>query len=198
MNQDEMQEQTQSPSTIWTIGHSTRPITEFIELLTANGIMTLADVRSFPSSRRYPQFNQATLRSALATSDIDYAWLQSLGGRRKARPDSPNVAWRNDAFRGYADHIQTEEFASGLFDLLMVSEGAPTAIMCSEAVWWRCHRSLISDVLRSIGYDVRHIIDSGKTTEHPYTSPARIVDGVLTYESDVSADGDDEQISLLT
>jgi len=104
--------------------------------------------------------------------------------------DSINDGWRNESFRGYADHIASEEFAAGLFELMNLANGVNTAIMCSEAVWWSCHRSLISDVLKSIGYDVRHIMDRGKTAEHPYTAPARIVDGVLTYSSD--------QISLLT
>jgi uncharacterized protein (DUF488 family) len=183
---------------IWTIGHSTRPIEEFIELLQINAIDVVADVRRFPGSRRYPQYNEPELRSALAAEEIDYLWLPSLGGRRRPLPNSPNVAWRNDAFRGYADHIATEEFASGLFDLLGAAEGAPTAVMCSEAVWWRCHRSLIADVLTSIGIEVMHIMDSTTTTQHRYTSPARIVDGVLTYASDASEGPHQLEISLLT
>ena len=187
-------DQREPQTTIWTIGHSTRPIADFIELLRANGIAVVADVRRFPGSRRYPQYNEDALRTELAAEGIDYAWLPSLGGRRSPVPDSPNTAWRNAAFRGYADHIPTEEFADGLFDLLMIAEGAATAIMCSEAVWWRCHRSLISDVLRSIGVSVIHIVDSTHKTEHPYTSPARIVGGVLTYANDARDDGGDEQI----
>src|SRR4029079_3317844 len=174
--------------TIWTIGHSTRAIEAFIELLRINAIEVVADVRRFPASRRYPQFNEAELRAALYDEGIGYFWLPSLGGRRRPLPDSPNDAWRNDAFRGYADHIATEEFASGLFDLLGVAEGVPTAVMCSEAVWWRCHRSLIADVLCSIGIDVLHIMDSTTTTRHPYTSAARIVDGTLTYAKEISDD----------
>ncbi len=184
--------------TVWTIGHSTRPIEEFIELLRISAIDSVVDVRRFPASRRYPQYNEAELRSALAAQGIGYLWLPSLGGRRQPLPDSPNVAWRNDAFRGYADHIATEEFASGLFDLLGVAEGVPTAVMCSEAVWWRCHRSLIADVLCSIGMEVLHIVDSATTTRHPYTSPARIVDGALTYVSEAPEDPDQLEISLLT
>jgi len=186
------------PTKIWTIGHSTRPIAELIELLQLNDVETVADVRRFPSSRAYPQYNEAALRSALAGAGIDYLWLPSLGGRRRTVPDSPNDAWRNEAFRGYADHIATEEFASGLFDLLMVAEGARTAVMCSEAVWWRCHRSLIADVLRAIGKEVLHILNSIKTTVHPYTSPARIVDGELTYAKAATEDPQELQISLLT
>ncbi|HEY4955940.1 MAG TPA: DUF488 domain-containing protein [Gemmatimonadaceae bacterium] len=167
--------------TIWTIGHSTRPIADFIELLSANDIETVADVRRFPSSRSHPQYNQTALEAALAGAAIDYIWLPSLGGRRRPVVDSPNSVWRNDAFRGYADHIATEEFANGLFDLLAVADGTRTAIMCSEAVWWRCHRSIIADVLCSIGFRVLHIMEVGKTSAHPYTAPARIVNGRLTY-----------------
>ena len=184
--------------TIWTIGHSTRPIEEFIELLRINAIDVIADVRRFPASRRYPQYNEAELRSALEAAGIGYLWLPSLGGRRQPLPNSPNDAWRNDAFRGYADHIATEEFASGLFELLGVAEGTPTAVMCSEAVWWRCHRRLIADVLTSIDIEVMHIMDSTTTTRHRYTSPARIVDGVLTYSGEASEDPDQLEISLLT
>jgi uncharacterized protein (DUF488 family) len=193
-----MAQRDETQTTIWTIGHSTRPIADFIDLLRTNDIETIADVRSFPSSRRYPQYNQAALREALAIEGIDYAWLPLLGGRRAPVPDSPNTAWRNAAFRGYADHIATEEFAEGLFDLLLIAEGARTAVMCAEAVWWRCHRSLISDVLKSIGFRVIHVIDATHTTEHPYTSPARIVRGMLTYASDSGDEANDEQISLLT
>ena len=169
--------------TVWTIGHSTRPIADVVGLLHINGIETVADVRSFPSSRKYPQFDQAAVRDSLAKAGIDYFWLPSLGGRRRPTPDSPNSVWRNDAFRGYADHIATEEFASGLFELLDVAYGSRTTIMCSEAVWWRCHRSMIADVLCSIGIRVLHIMEGGKTTVHPYTAPARIVDGRLTYST---------------
>ena len=170
--------------TIWTIGHSTRPIADFIGLLRLNGVETVVDVRRFPSSRKYPQYDQVALRDSLAGESIDYLWLPSLGGRRRPVPDSPNSVWRNDAFRGYADHIATEEFASGLFELLAVAYGSRTSIMCSEAVWWRCHRSIIADVLCSIGVRVLHIMEGGKTTVHPYTAPARIVDGLLTYSTD--------------
>lgn len=177
-------------NTVWTIGHSTRPITDFIALLCEKEIDAVADVRRFPASRRYPQFNESMLRSALAAKRIDYVWIPALGGRRTPLPDSINDGWRNESFRGYADHIATEEFAEGLFELMMISTELRTAIMCSEAVWWSCHRSLVSDVLKSLGLEVIHIMDRGKTVEHPYTAPARIVDGVLTYASD--------QISLLT
>jgi uncharacterized protein (DUF488 family) len=179
-----------TPNKVWTIGHSTRPIEEFTELLQSNEIETVADVRRFPASRRYPHFNESALRASLASTGIDYLWIPALGGRRTPLPASVNDGWRNEAFRGYADHIATEEFAGGLFELMMVAGGLRTSIMCSEAVWWSCHRSLISDVLKSLGHEVLHIMDRGKTTEHPYTAPARIVDGMLAYSG--------EQISLLT
>jgi uncharacterized protein (DUF488 family) len=174
--------------TIWTLGHSTRPISEFTRLLRINDVEAVADVRRFPSSRSYPQYNQRELGESLAELEIAYFWLPSLGGRRRPLPDSPNRVWRNDAFRGYADYIATEEFASGLFELLGVAHGMRTAIMCSEAVWWRCHRSIIADVLCSIGIRVLHILGAGKTTVHPYTAPARIVNGQLTYSGELSDD----------
>jgi uncharacterized protein (DUF488 family) len=183
-----MDESSENHLTIWTIGHSTRPIADFIGLLRANDVEVVADVRRFPSSRSYPQFNQIALTDVLTDEDIGYLWLPSLGGRRRPSPDSPNGVWRNDAFRGYADHIATEEFASGLFELLGVAPGLRTAIMCSEAVWWRCHRSIIADVLCSIGIRVLHIMGAGKTTVHPYTAPARIVSGQLTYSGELSDD----------
>lgn len=169
--------------TIWTVGHSTLGGAEFIALLRRHGIEAVADVRRFPASRRYPQYNEARLRAALTAADIDYIWLPSLGGRRQPLPDSPNTAWRNAGFRGYADHIETEEFAQGLDELLHVSSAARTAIMCAEAVWWRCHRGLIADVLRSLRVRVLHIAGSARPSEHPFTPLARVVDGRLTYIS---------------
>ena len=166
---------------------------DFAELLRLNSIEAVVDVRRFPASRAYPQYNEANLRDGLSDGGVAYLWLSSLGGRRRPAPDSVNDAWRSDAFRGYADHMATEEFAGGLFELLMVGEGMRAAIMCSEAVWWRCHRSLISDVLRSIGITVKHIVDKSEPKEHPYSSPARIVDGQLTYSlaPDMTVPADD-------
>jgi uncharacterized protein (DUF488 family) len=169
--------------TIWTIGHSTRPIEDFIALLRANEIETVADVRRFPSSRWHPQYNERNLRESLAAEGVGYVWIPALGGRRVPLPNSPNTAWRNEAFRGYADHIATEEFAGGLFELLMVAGGRRTAIMCSEAVWWRCHRSIIADVLRSLGKRVLHIVNASPPREHEYRAPAKLIDAVLTYAS---------------
>ncbi len=167
---------------IWTVGHSTRAIDEFISLIQANDIKLLADVRSLPGSRRYPQFNREMLAGSLGKAGIRYEYFPELGGRRKPRKDSPNTAWRNESFRGYADYMETEEFRKGVERLLDLAAGAgPTAIMCAEAVWWRCHRSLISDYLKARRIEVMHILDANKTQAHPYTSAARIVNGELSY-----------------
>ena len=170
---------------IWTIGHSTRTIDEFISLLQANQIRLLFDVRSLPGSKRYPQFNKEALADSLGKTGIQYEHFPELGGRRKAKPESKNTAWRNASFRGYADYMETEEFRKGVERLLDLAAGAgPTAIMCAEAVWWRCHRSLISDYLKARGIEVLHIMDAKQTELHPYTSAARIVDGKLSYGAD--------------
>ena len=166
---------------IWTVGHSTRPIEELIEALRSFEIKVLADVRSFPGSRRYPHFNKEQLNASLAAGAIEYQHFPELGGRRRARPDSYNMAWQNKAFRGYADHMDTEEFRGGMARLLDVARERRTAIMCAEAVWWRCHRSLISDYLKAKGVEVTHIIALGKSEAHPFTSAARIVNGELSY-----------------
>ena len=170
---------------IWTIGHSTRDIDEFIALLTENGIKAVADVRSFPGSRKFPQFNAENLAESLPEAGIEYIPFKQLGGRRKVRKDSPHTIWRHEAFRGYADYMDTEDFKKGIDELLDLAAKKRTAIMCSEAVWWRCHRSMISDYLKSIGVTVMHIMARGKTEEHPYTSAATIVDGRLYYGAEV-------------
>ncbi|HSS17090.1 MAG TPA: DUF488 domain-containing protein [Candidatus Dormibacteraeota bacterium] len=170
---------------IWTIGHSTRSIDTFISLLKANGIKSLADVRLLPGSKRYPQFNKETLEDSLGKVGICYEHFPELGGRRKPREDSPNTAWRNESFRGYADYMETDEFHKGIKRLLDLAAGAgPTAIMCAEAVWWRCHRSLISDYLKARRIEVMHILDANKTLPHPYTSAARMVNGQLSYAAE--------------
>jgi uncharacterized protein (DUF488 family) len=169
------------PATIWTIGHSTRPIEEFLGLLAGARIGAIADVRSFPGSRKYPQYGKEALAATLATHAISYHWLQALGGRRRVLPDSPNTAWRNASFRGYADYMSSTEFEHGLTQLLQVASKAHTAIMCAEAVWWRCHRSMIADAMRARGIEVIHILDANHSMVHPMTAPARIVRGKLTY-----------------
>ncbi len=177
--------------TIWTIGHSTRRLVEFLELLNANRIETVADVRRFPASRRYPHFNQRELSRSLAQAGMEYLSLPELGGRRKPRTDSRNTAWRNDVFRGYADYMETPEFRAGIERLLTVARLRRTATMCSEALWWRCHRSLISDFLKAAGVAVEHILDLHKNESHPYTSAARLEDGKLSYtEPSILRDAD--------
>ena len=172
-------------SRIWTIGHSTREIDSFVSLLKDNGIKLLVDVRSLPGSKRYPQFNREALAKLLTDAGIRYEHFPELGGRRKPKPDSRNTVWRNASFRGYADHMETEEFRKGVERLLALArEAGPTAIMCAEAVWWRCHRSLISDYLKARGIEVMHILDANKTQLHPFTSAARIVKGGLSYSAE--------------
>jgi len=177
-----------SPVTVWTIGHSTLPIEEFIPLLTANGISVLADVRRFPGSRRHPQFGAEALSAALGESGIRYEAFPDLGGRRDPRPDSVNLAWRNASFRGYADYMETAEFRAAIERLLAMARTQRTAVMCAEAVWWRCHRGLIADSLKVAGYEVLHIGGHGAAAPHPYTSAARIVDGRLSYEGELRLD----------
>ncbi|MEO9115731.1 MAG: DUF488 domain-containing protein [Gemmatimonadaceae bacterium] len=171
----------QPPGTLWTVGHSTHPIGEFVDMLTAHGIMRVADVRRFAGSRKFPQFNPGPLELSLGKAGIVYTALPSLGGRRKVLPDSPHTAWRNESFRGYADYMDTAEFAAAAESLAALARVDRVAAMCSEAVWWRCHRSMISDYFKAHGWEVLHIMGLGEATEHPYTSVARIVDCELTY-----------------
>ena len=169
---------------IWTIGHSTRTIDDFIDMLKSFRIDLVIDVRSYPGSRRYPQFNKEALEISLKTNKIQYVHIKELGGRRKPNPNSKNTIWRNDAFKGFADYMATDDFKKGVEQLQSVARQQRTAFMCSEAVWWRCHRSLISDYLKSIGWTVMHIMSIDKAEEHPYTSAARIVNGKLRYWED--------------
>ena len=170
-------------SRIWTIGHSTREIEAFIPLLKENGIKLVADVRMFPGSKRYPQFNKEALAKSLNDHRVRYEHFPELGGRRKPKPDSHNSAWRNESFRGYADYMETEDFREGIARLVdLAREAGSTAIMCAEAVWWRCHRALISDYLKVRGVEVLHILDRDKVEPHPFTSAAKIVEGELSYK----------------
>ncbi|MEO5500261.1 MAG: DUF488 domain-containing protein [Ginsengibacter sp.] len=171
----------ESVKTIWTIGHSTRPFEELIEMLRSFKIEIVADVRSFPGSRKFPQYNKEILEKTFPENDIEYIHIKNLGGRRKVNPDSKNIAWRHPAFRSYADYMETEDFGKGITELKEIAIQKRLAYMCSEAVWWRCHRSMISDYLKAEGWKVMHIMAIGKETEHPYTAPAKIVDGCLTY-----------------
>jgi uncharacterized protein (DUF488 family) len=169
--------------TIYTIGHSTRTLEEFIVLLQTFSIEMLVDVRSYPGSRRYPHFNRENLSKELPVKDILYLHVPSLGGRRKASPQSKNTRWKNDAFRGYADYMETGEFKKGMDELEKIGTGCRTVFMCSEAVWWRCHRSMIADYLKVRGWKVLHILNNRKAEEHPYTAAAKIVDGHLSYST---------------
>ena len=150
-------------------------------MLQSAAITTVADVRRFPGSRRYPQYNQQSLSESLARVDIRYEWMPELGGRRKPLPDSPNTAWRNASFRAYADYMQTDAFAVGIDRVTQLTRAGGTAVMCSEAVWWRCHRSLIADHFKVRGYAVTHLLAPGHLQQHPYSSAARIVNGQLSY-----------------
>lgn len=176
-----------NPIQIWTVGHSTRSLDEFIELLKAHKIQLLADVRRFPGSRRLPHFNRENLSESLLRAGIEYVHFPELGGRRRVHPDSPNTAWRNEAFRGYADFMMTAEFRAGIERLLNQARQKRTAIMCAESLWWKCHRSMIADYLKATGHEVIHILDTTKTQAHPYTSAARIVDGKLSYSVESEA-----------
>ena len=167
---------------IWTIGHSTRSADEFNEILLAHQIGALVDVRSFPGSRRYTHFNKPELSGNLEALGILYPHNPQLGGRRRPSPNSKNTAWKNASFRAYADHMESKEFKEGIKELLEVAATRRTAIMCAEALWWRCHRRLVSDFLKSNGVEVIHIFDAKKTEAHPYTPPARILAGRLSYE----------------
>ena len=167
--------------TVWTIGHSTRTIDELVAVLGAHGIEAIADVRRFPGSRRLPQFQSEALEAALAAHGVAYRWIAALGGRRRPDAASTNTAWRHPAFRAYADHVATEEFAEGLQELLAMAHGLRTAVMCAEVLWWRCHRRLIADVLASIGADVVHVRDATAAEPHRLAPPARLVRGALTY-----------------
>jgi uncharacterized protein (DUF488 family) len=172
-----------TPLEIWTIGHSTRSIEDFLHLLQLNDIRALVDVRRFPGSRRHPQFGQPQLSSSLRQAQIDYVHLPELGGRRPALPDSPNTNWRNEAFRGYADYMMTDTFRLGIERLREVASAKRTAIMCAEALWWQCHRSLIADYLKAAGHTVRHILSPTKVELHPFTAAARMTNGTLSYRN---------------
>jgi uncharacterized protein (DUF488 family) len=178
------------PETIWTVGHSTRSIAEFLSVLQAHAIEAVADVRSLPGSRRFPHFDSEPLSQTLAEAGIEYKWIPALGGRRRTRSDSPNTAWRSKAFRGYADYMETDGFHAGIAELLTLACDKRTAVMCAEAVWWRCHRSLISDYLKAGDIRVVHLFDAAKTQEHPYTPAAQVRNGRLSYRGQDKGEDD--------
>ncbi len=169
---------------IRTIGHSTRSIEEFIAILQAHSIKQLVDIRTIPRSRTNPQFNREVLPLSLSVAGIQYQHMPGLGGLRKPRPDSINTGWRNASFRGYADYMQTPEFDQNLEDLIAAARTQPTAIMCAEAVHWRCHRSLVADALAVRGVEVQHIQNAGAAKPHSITSFARVAGHSLTYPKD--------------
>ena len=174
--------------TIWTIGHSVRPFDELVAVLDAYDIEHVADVRRFPGSRRLPQYSAPALEAALQPRGLSYQWFEALGGRRRPDPTSPSNAWRHPAFRAYAEHIQTESFAEGLFELLMVAQGLRTVVMCAEVLWWRCHRRLIADVLVVLELTVVHIVDAEKHELHRLTAPARLIGTELSYEAEATSE----------
>jgi uncharacterized protein (DUF488 family) len=170
---------------IYTIGHSTRELSELVSALHAHKIGTLVDIRSFPMSRRLPYFNRENLERELPNSGIAYCWLRELGGRRKrVLEDSPNIALRNDSFRNYADYMLTPEFETGINELLRIADSGATAIMCAERVYFRCHRMLVSDYLTAHGHEVLHIDDAQPPQLHALMAEARLVDGHLIYKGD--------------
>lgn len=174
----------ESPSArgvIYTIGHSTRTFDEFVSILRAHGIDRIVDVRRFPRSRRHPQFDRATLPKRLRARGIRYRHEERLGGRRRPLRDSTNTGWRSPGFRGFADYMGTPEFREGLESLEAYAESATTAILCAEAVPWRCHRSLISDALTARGVEVRHILSASPARTHRRTPFARVRRGRVTY-----------------
>jgi uncharacterized protein (DUF488 family) len=167
---------------VFTIGHSTRTFSELVQCLLLNHVNILVDVRSFPRSFRNPQFNTETMQAELPKHNVRYIWLQKLGGRRRGfGQESKNTCWKSESFRNYADYMETSDFTEGANQLLTLAGKGTVAIMCSEVVFWRCHRSMISDFLKSKGLKVTHIFDEKDYREHEYTECAKLVKGKLTY-----------------
>ena len=170
---------------LYTIGHSTRPLEDLLQALQAHGIRTLVDIRAFPMSRRLPQFNRESLEQGLAAAGIRYVWMAALGGyRKKIREDSPHIGLRNASFRNYADYMLTEEFENAMAELIQLAKSSPTAYMCAERVYFRCHRMLVSDWLVGHGHEVMHIDGTGPVKAHRLTAEARMIDGELIYRGD--------------
>jgi uncharacterized protein (DUF488 family) len=168
-----------------TVGHGTVAADELAELLQGAGVRLLVDVRSYPGSRRHPQFGREALESWVPEAGIGYRWERRLGGRRPVEPDSPNVALRNLSFRGYADHMASAEFRQGLDELVAGAAWVRTVVMCAESLWWRCHRRLLADAAVMIrGVDVRHLMHDGRTVPHQVTEGARIGDDdIVVYDA---------------
>jgi uncharacterized protein (DUF488 family) len=174
-------------TTLYTVGHGTLPAGAFGSLLDGVPIRRLVDVRSFPGSRHNPQFRRESMEAWVPAAGVEYVWIRELGGRRKPVAGSRHVALRNDAFRAYADHMTTSGFHSGVEQLLDLAESDPTTVMCSESVWWRCHRRLLADHLVLVrGVDVVHLMHDGRLTPHVPTDGVRVVDGELVYDVGVT------------
>ena len=169
---------------VWTVGHSTLGAGDFIGMLQAHRIELVVDVRRFRGSRRHPQFGEQALADSLRDAGMHYVGIDALGGRRRVEAGALHLGWRNSSFRSYAAYTWTDDFAGGLAQLLDLACGLRTAMMCSEVLWWRCHRALISDVLCVLGHEVRHIADGARAAPHPFTSPARLLDGELAYPAE--------------
>jgi uncharacterized protein (DUF488 family) len=173
-------------ASLYTIGHSTRTLDEFIEALQSHSIAILVDIRSFPLSRRLPHFNREAMEKTLPAAGIQYVWMKALGGRRKAiRADSPNIALRNASFRNYADYMLTDEFPRAVAQLIRMAEQSRTAYMCAERVYFHCHRMLVSDWLTAHGHEVFHIDGTGPVKPHKLLPEARVIDGELIYRGDL-------------
>jgi len=166
----------------FTVGHSNRSLVDFVAILKAHGIARVLDVRRYPASPKWPHFNAAALAAGLAEAGIDYAGLPEIGGRRRPRPDTPHVAWREESFRGFADFMDTPEFAEGLARVERLAAEKPSAILCAEALPWRCHRSLIADALVARGWDVRDVISEREAREHRLPRFARLEGERVVYD----------------
>jgi uncharacterized protein (DUF488 family) len=185
-----------APMSVMTVGHSTRSLEEFLDLLRAHGVTLVVDVRTAPGSRRHPQFGRDTLPEALRAAGIDYRHLPGLGGWRRARPDSPNTGWRSAGFRGYADYMLTPGLEAGLQTLIALAREQRVAVMCAEAVPWRCHRSLIADALVVRGVAVEHILSATRRDPHALTPWARVTGTRLTYPAPAPGDGENRTLPL--
>jgi uncharacterized protein (DUF488 family) len=178
--------------TVYTVGHSTRSLDELVSLLKQHGVVAVADVRRFPKSRKYPHFNDDALAASLPDARLRYVPIPALGGRRRTTADSVNSGWRNEGFRGYADYMQTKEFEAGVSALAELAAQTPTAIMCAEAVPWRCHRSLIADAMLVRGWQVLDIVGPSAATPHKLTPFARVEETRITYPAPAAVEGSDQ------
>ncbi len=166
---------------IYTIGHSTHELNTFLKMLTSFSVQVLVDIRRFPASRKFPQFNKQSLEASFLSRGFGYVLFSAMGGRRPVKKDAKNTRWQNESFRGYADYMETEDFKTAITQLEALALKKTVALMCSESLWWRCHRSMVADYLKARGWKVLHIMTLNKAEEHPYTSPARVVGSEVFY-----------------